>query len=405
MIGADYASYDDFMAACGSRRESLDPSRVLGKIYPIEQLRELAEHLGISADQINEIVEEGEGGDKRGVTRRYDCARAIAQLRTAEQIEEALSYLDHTFYFPVLSYLRLSGEVPHNSPKDLLNSLKDHYTLNNDSFQKVFNGLTNPAGAACKLESIRIHGEDSASLLFSCTRVLLAPEGQIGNYNEFFLARVPVLAYFFFSRRLLEISMPTFSEAASDQSGATRIPERYQIIIQSMQPIIGRIAPGQLGGISFKKLTLFLETQLGAIDMGWKIEPEQEAAFDFTQNVVPLKKILDTFSQSLQTECERRECPYPLANTNLYNLFRALKEQSYTYSLLLQAPLRNRNGNVKASTLYGPPNTGYPPVLLLDKNNNAISNNLIKAVEQSQTEEIENPYDLDKIFQEGVNDA
>jgi hypothetical protein len=312
MIGEDYASYDDFMAACRSRRRSLDPSRVLGKIYPIEQLRELAGHLGISSEEINEIIEESENEDKRGVKRRYDYARAIAQLSTTEQIGKAISYLDHTFCFPVLSYLRLSQELPHNSPSDLLDSLKDHYNLNDDHFQMVFNGLTDPVGAACELESIRIHGDDTASLLFSCARVLLAPEGRIGNYNEFFLARVPVLAYFFFSRRLLEISMPTFSEAASIHSGSTRIPERYQIIAQSMQPMILRIAPGQLGGISFKKLTLFLETQLGAVDMGWKIEPEQEAAFDFTQNVVPLRRILDAFSQGLRAECERRKCQFPL---------------------------------------------------------------------------------------------
>lgn len=399
MIGEDYASYDDFIDACRSRRESLDPSGVLGKTYPIEQLRDLAGHLGISSEEINEIIKAGESEDKRGVTRRYDYAGAIAQLSTPKEIGEAISYLDHTFCFPVLSYLRLSQEVPHNSPGDLLDSLKNHYTLTNDGFQMVFNGLTDPAGAACKLESIRIHGEDTASLLFSCTRVLLAPEGQMGNYNTFFLARVPVLAYFFFSRRLLEISMPTFSEAASVHSNSTRIPERYQIIAQGIQPIISKIAPGELGGIGFKKLTLFLENQLGAVDMGWKIEPEQEAAFDFTQNVVPLRKILDAFSQSLRAECQQRGCHFPL-RTDLYNLFRALKEQSYTYSLVLQVPLGDRKGIVKASTLYGPPNTGYPPILLLDRNRLDVCNNLIDAVDRSQTEEIENPYDLDKILQE-----
>ncbi len=37
MMGEDYASYDDFMDACRSRRESLDAGRALGKIYLIEQ--------------------------------------------------------------------------------------------------------------------------------------------------------------------------------------------------------------------------------------------------------------------------------------------------------------------------------------------------------------------------------
>ncbi len=55
MIGKDYESYDGFMAACRSRREPLDPSRVLGKIYPIEQLRELAAYLDIS-EEVDEIL-------------------------------------------------------------------------------------------------------------------------------------------------------------------------------------------------------------------------------------------------------------------------------------------------------------------------------------------------------------
>jgi hypothetical protein len=67
---------------------------------------------------------------------------------------------------------------------------------------------------------------------------------------------------------------------------------------------------------------------------------------------------------------------------------------------VLQVPLGNRKGKVKAATLYGQPNTGYPPVLLLDKNNLDVCNNLIEVIDRSQTEEIENPYDLDKIFQE-----
>ena len=195
-MAEDYESYDAFMAACRWNRESLDPSRVLGKIYPINRLRELAKYLSISSEEINQILE-AKDEDRMGVTRRHAYAQAIAQLRDTKQIGEALSYFDHDLQFPVLTYYRLSEEKAHKSSSGFLDGLKEHYTFKGSKFEKIFNGLTDPAGAACKLESVRVHGEDTASLLFSCTRVLLSPEGQIGNYNQFFLARIPVLAYFF----------------------------------------------------------------------------------------------------------------------------------------------------------------------------------------------------------------
>jgi hypothetical protein len=398
MIGKDYESYESFITSCKSQRISLDSRRILGKLYTIEQLRELAEYLQISSSDLNEVIEEGDSENKKGVTRRYDFAKAISRLVSAEQIGETISYLDHSFHFPILFYLRIPHKTSINSQVDLIKSLKQHHaSINDDHFQMVFNGMINPAGGASVLESIRLHEEDSVSLLFSCSRVLLSPEGQIGNYNDYFLARVPVLVYFYFSRRLIEISMPTFSEVVSIHSISTRFPDRYQIIAQGMQPNLLEITLGQLNAINFKKLAMFLEIQLGGIDMGWKIEPEHEAAFDFTQNVIPLRKILDAFSQSLRSEFEKRERKFPL-KTDLYNLFRALKEQSYTYSLVLQVPLGNRKGKVKAATLYGSPNRGYPPLLLLSKNDIDIRRNLIEAVDRSQTEKIENPYDLDRIF-------
>lgn len=119
MIGEDYQSFDSFMAACRSNREPLDPRRVLGKIYPIDQLRKLANHLGISHKEITEITQK-EDEDRKGVSRRYRYAEAISQLRSSEEIGKAISYLDHDTYFPVLTYYGLSNETAHKSSDELL---------------------------------------------------------------------------------------------------------------------------------------------------------------------------------------------------------------------------------------------------------------------------------------------
>jgi hypothetical protein len=83
---------------------------------------------------------------------------------------------------------------------------------------------------------------------------------------------------------------------------------------------------------------------------------------------------------------------------NLYNIFRALKEQSYTYSLVLQLPVGTRKGKIFLSTLYGPPNSGYTPLLWLKKTNSNIAKHIRDTVSQSHIENFENPYDLSILF-------
>jgi hypothetical protein len=108
---------------------------------------------------------------------------------------------------------------------------------------------------------------------------------------------------------------------------------------------------------------------------------------------------LDNFTESIKTECLRRGVPnHPLANTNLYRLFRALKERSHTYFLVLQAPLGSRGGMYRVSVLYGPENSEFAPVLWIAKNNQSVTLSLRDAVDESLSTEIENPYDLDSLL-------
>jgi hypothetical protein len=260
--------------------------------------------------------------------------------------------------------------------------------------------MTHPAGRSCELESVRVcDSGDTVSLLFSCTRVLVIPEGQPHNFQDLFLARIPVVVRVLFRTQLIEISMPPFSEPAGlYPSTPSKVPERYQVVIQSGQAQLIGVVPYSPRGVSYRNITLYLETCLKAVDMGWRIEPSNETVFDLTQGLIPLREILDSFSQSLAKECADRKIDDPLSRINLYHVFRALKDQSHTYSLILRAPIGQRGGNVLLSTLYGPRNSGYVPLLLLGKTNAGIMKHLREAVNQSQITGVENPYDLSTLF-------
>ncbi|GEM_PF-2565839 len=397
MIGSDYESFKEFMNACKYSLQKLEASHVLGKIYLINQLKQLITYCQID----NKITGKIDGdGANRGINNRYAHADAIADILDTKKIGQALSHLDHDFYFPCVSYFLLPKTGPYKSFITFQKILKTEYNMGSKQIKIFFNGIVAPQGSSLRVESIRINqGSRSVSMLLSCNRVLLRPDGQPGNYGDYFLARLPVKANFLFTTRLLEISMPIFAEVqGAALVEASRTPERFQYIIKSFEKYISTKFSGDFLPLDFKKLMLYLEIKLGAEDMGWKIAPQTEAAFDLTQGVLPLKKIFDAFSQSLKEEYDRRKKEYPLSQTNLYNIFRALKENSHTYSLVLQAPLGKKSGKVRVSTYYGNQNSSYAPVILLARNDVYINSRLRDCVEQSQQEIVQNPYDIDYIM-------
>jgi len=397
MIGSDYDSFTEFMNACKYHPQKLNAGHVLGKIYPIEQLKQLITHCSIEKEVAGKIDPAQAG---KGINNRYSHAAAIADILDSKKIGQALSCLDHDFHFPVVSYFVLPKTPEYKSLNDLKEVLKSKYSLDSKKYKRIFNGIDAPKGPSIHVESISIdRTKNSVSILLSCNRVLLCPDGQSGNYHDYFLARVPIKVTFLLTNRLLEISMPIFAEVpGSTLVEAPRIPERFQFILRSFEKLFSTIVSDEFIPVNFKNLTLYLETKLGASDMGWKIAPQAEAAFDLTQGVLPLKKILDGFCKSLKAEYEHRNREYPFPETNLYNIFRALKENSYTYSLVLEAPFGKRNSVVRISTYYGNPNNGYTPVIVLEKNNEYISNRLRDCVYQSQNVKLQNPYDIDHIM-------
>jgi hypothetical protein len=395
MRGTDFESLDDFAEACLHKRDTeLDASCVLGKVYSIEQLREIA--------KVYEFEEETEGEGKHGISQRYEFAQGIAEAQTAQDIGELLSRIDHDFYFPILTYFRF----PHSelfsatSHDPLLKRLeREGFPVSSD-FAIFCNSMIKPKGRSCELESVKIHhSERVISFLLSCTRILTIPEGRQADFRDFFLARIPVVMRLLFDHQLIEISLPVFAEPVRIYPNMPfSVPARYQAVIESAQAWLANTLSAPPRTINFGQVALYLESELHAIDMGWRIAPQSEAEFDLRQGAIPLRTILESFSESLKNICRIRKLSHPISEIDLYKVFRALKEQSYTYSLVLRVPLGSRGGDVYLTTLYGNQNSGYVPIILLSRNNKNIGVNLYKAINQSQLVTLMNPYNLDALL-------
>lgn len=409
MLGSAYDSFQEFKKACQAHRagEELHSSYVLGKVYSSDQLRYIArEYCDITEDTINELLADVA---KKGLGKRYDISNLIAERLSTSELGEILSRADHDMHFSVLSYFDLPNGFPCMSLREFVRNINaiytDAITFSKDArslFKEIsyfLNGFTQPPGRAAELESILIcQDTDIASLLYSCSRILVAPNGEPGDYNFYFLARIPVLVRLLFNYGLIEISMPTFAEPVGTTPHTERIPERYQRIVFQVNAKLQELIPISLNSIDYGKVSLYLETVLYAQDMGWHIAPQSTADFNLTQRLIPLRDIFDDFQESLAQACSRREMISPLAEINLYKVFRALKEQSYTYAFELNAPIGSRGGNFRVSALYGEQDSEHNPIFWVPKNNDNVAGSLREAIKLSRHTHVPNPYDLDALL-------
>jgi hypothetical protein len=131
--------------------------------------------------------------------------------------------------------------------------------------------------------------------------------------------------------------------------------------------------------------------------MGWQIEPQESASFDLKQNVVPLKKIFESFSDTLKIECDVYGIENPLEKIQLYKIFRALKEQGYTCQMVQSVPFGARGGKILISLLNGNRNS-TPSIFLLSDRNYSIINKLRMEVWKSQLVKVPNPYIIDNLL-------
>jgi hypothetical protein len=200
------------------------------------------------------------------------------------------------------TYFRFPYSEPFSKPSPdlLLQRLeREGFHISSD-FATFYNGMKKPKGRSCELESVKIsHSENVVSFLLSCTRILTTPEGRQADFRDFFLARIPVVMRLLFDHQLIEISLPSFSEPVRlFPDTPFNIPARYQAVIESAQAWLVNTFSAPPRTINFGQVTLYLEAEHHAIDMGWRIAPQSEAEFDLRQGAIPLQKILESFSES-----------------------------------------------------------------------------------------------------------
>lgn len=393
MLGDDYEDLGQFVSSCKRQREALDARCVLGKVYNVDELRKLAETIRCN-------VASASG---RGRAMRYSVAQIISEEVSQDDVGNNLSWLDHSLSFPVVTYYR-----PPNNNNDYLSYenfvvalISKDIDIESGFYQK-FNGFTEPPPHNCLLESVKLFEEQKiVSMLFSCTRALVCPDEMMTDNSNLFLARIPVLIKIHFSKRVIEFSMPIFSEPIAEEFGyVQQSPIRYQQAFHSAYVEFLRLIPHSFMSIRFNDLPLWLESNYDAKDMGWKIAPQVEADFDLTQNLIPLKDILDNFVSTLNKECENRGATHQLQDINLYHVFRSLKDESYTYSMVQKVPFGKRGGGLILSILYGRQDARHYPIILLANASEIAVENLRDAVSKLFRARINNPYSIDSLFVE-----
>lgn len=201
-------------------------------------------------------------------------------------------------------------------------------------------------------------GANRVGLVFGVTRVLATPNAQDGGYC---VARIPVKVDLLFSQNIVEVSFPEFSEPVHDHLAAaehSQFPSRaFHLVDQVFRTLEhDRWLPDGYGTqkISGSRVLLHLERNYEGDDHGWDIERPDGAELDTKQSKrLPLKSILTEFQGELARKCVERGKKNPLAKSDLYALFRTIKSESHTASMVLSVPLGRRQGKIELTAFLG----------------------------------------------------
>lgn len=393
MEGNKFSTQEEFLFASQQSDDvkQMNIANVLGRIYNISELRQIA--LDIQIENVEKTIQ------GLGINKRYSLADIISNKSSHEEIGKTLSDIDHDFYFPFVSYLNFPSHDIFKSPSSLIDKLKQEKISLTNGYCQIFNGITKPASRNLKIESVKYNDKERIiSILFSCTRVIMSPNSNSTAYQNCFVSRIPALIKFIFDRELIELSLPYFYEplaAAMKVEGGR--PARFQEICNQLISYISKISGVDPKGIDFETVVLHLESNCGATDMGWQIEPQESASFDLKQNVIPLKKIFESFTATLKLECDAYGIENPLEKVHLYEIFRALKEQGYTSQMVQSVSLGPRGADVLVSLLNGDRNS-TPPLLFLSERGSLIIDKLRMEIWKSQKVVVKNPYKISNLL-------
>jgi hypothetical protein len=97
MRGDEYDDLQIFVSACKRNRTELDAGSVLGKMYKVDVLREIANEIDID-------ISDAEGAG-RIIT--YSTAEIISDSSSNDILGDKLSEKDHGLNYPILTYYQL----------------------------------------------------------------------------------------------------------------------------------------------------------------------------------------------------------------------------------------------------------------------------------------------------------
>ena len=370
----------------------LNAGSVLGKMYKVKVLREIASNLGVDISDAS--------GVSRNIT--YSTADIIAKKSQIDVIGDTLSEHDHFRLFPIVTYYQIPNlKNAFLSFDNFKKVLQEKGFILSDGYYQLFNGLTSPPPHNCKLESITSFKENNSfSLLCSCSRVLASPGEKNIDHGSLFLCRIPILIRIFFELDLVELSMPFYSEPiARDFDYEFQAPKRYQQAFDSAYSVLRNITDAPLTRIRYSELPSWFEQEYSAEDMGWKILPHDDADFDLTQNFIPLKDIINGFMSSLNSNCTSMGKSHKLEGVDLYHVFRALQTESHTHTMVQRVPFGDRGGTLVLTVFFGAKTAEYYPIILLAKTpTGTMLDKLREAVSSLRDAEIFDKYTINSLL-------
>jgi len=193
--GHYYQTDSEFFNACStsSTDRELSVKKILCRVYQIGQLRTLASNLAFS------IVNFEKSNKEAGVKKTYALASLLSKNIPKKSLAEGLQDLEHSLYFPIVSYFKLPNAEEVKSSKEYINFLQHNGFKLNSGNCFLFNGIITPEGRYPKLEVIKkIPGENIVSMIFSCNRVQFSPINKSFSYENSFLCRIPIVVRFMF---------------------------------------------------------------------------------------------------------------------------------------------------------------------------------------------------------------
>ena len=135
--------------------------------------------------------------------------------------------------------------------------------------------------------------------------------------------------------------------------------------------------------------------------MGWQINPQENSDMNLTQSVVPLKKVITFFIDSLEKHCESVGKNHKLEGVDLYKVFRTLQSRSHTSRMVQNVALGKRGGKVLITVNYGSIGSQYSPILTFNKvPTKVMLDNLRNTISDFKGATVLKPYDVSILYKD-----